>query len=355
MPSPAVPIVPVAPCLDLSDGTWSSTAFTERALGEGLRHVRRGSFPCGDVTLAELLALGDVEVAEHLTGALAVLLRIEPRMLVLVSVSRGNGELTVAGADRGDVDRVTADLVANLRQEPSADQDEVLVGFWAHGAVPPRARRRLRAPAWSEIAGNYAASTGSGLTELMAATEPGPGGLVLWHGEPGTGKSHALRALIREWRRWCDAHFIADPETFLGPDAGYLLGTLLRSSRHGRGQLIILEDAGELLAADARAVAGQALSRLLNVSDGLLGEGLRAVVLVTTNEPLRRLHPAVVRPGRCWAEVEFARLDASAADAWLQARGVDARAGRAMTLAELYALARGRLLDDTAPVGFAPG
>ena len=45
------------------------------------------------------------------------------------------------------------------------------------------------------------------------------------------------------------------------------------------------------------AVAGQGLSRLLNVSDGLLGEGLRAVVLVTTNEPLRRLHPAVVRPG----------------------------------------------------------
>ena len=47
MPSPAVPIVPVAPFLDLSDRTWSSSAFTERALGEGLHHVARGRFRAG--------------------------------------------------------------------------------------------------------------------------------------------------------------------------------------------------------------------------------------------------------------------------------------------------------------------
>ena len=32
--------------------------------------------------------------------------------------------------------------------------------------------------------------------------------------------------------------------------------------------------------------------------DGIVGQSLRVLVLVTTNEPLRRLHPAVVRPGR---------------------------------------------------------
>ena len=29
------------------------------------------------------------------------------------------------------------------------------------------------------------------------------GRLILWHGEPGTGKTHALRALAWEWRKWC--------------------------------------------------------------------------------------------------------------------------------------------------------
>jgi hypothetical protein len=115
----------------------------------------------------------------------------------------------------------------------------------------------------------------------------------------------------------------------------------------------VLEDAGELLAADARAVAGQALSRLLNVTDGLLGAGLRAVVLVTTNEPVRRLHPAVVRPGRTWAEVEFAALSANEANVWLDARGVETRVAREPTLAELFALAGGRAVAERAGVGFA--
>jgi hypothetical protein len=278
---------------------------------------------------------------------------MEARMIVLIAAGRGQGEVAVAGDDREDVDRVTADLVASLR-DVQADQDEVPVTFWAHSpGAPMNPRRRIPAPAWREIRSNYAAGTQSALDELMRATEPGPGGLVLWHGEPGTGKSYALRALAREWRSWCDVHFITDADAFLGGQTNYLLSALLRSERGFRGErrwrLVVLEDAGELLAADARATSGQALSRLLNVTDGLLGAGLRALVLVTTNEPIRRLHPAVVRPGRCWAEVEFARLAAGEGEAWLADREVDGELEHDATLAELFALAGGR--DVPVPVG----
>jgi hypothetical protein len=37
----------------------------------------------------------------------------------------------------------------------------------------------------------------------------------------------------------------------------------------------------------------------------MLGQGIDALILNTTNEPLRRAHPAVSRPGRCWIELEF--------------------------------------------------
>jgi hypothetical protein len=342
---------------ELRGAGLAAAAFNALAVRERLAQLRRASFPAGDLSLAQLTVFGEVELAERHAGGSSVLLRPEPEMLVHLFAARGQGEVAVAGTDRGAVDRVAAGVIAALRDAEPED-DRVPVTFWAYGSggPPVNPRRPIRAPAWEEIRANYAASVRSKLDELMAATAPGPGGLLLWHGAPGTGKSYALRALAREWRDWCDTHLITDADAFLGGQTSYLLNTLLRSDRGPRGErrwrLIVLEDAGELLAADARAVAGQALSRLLNLTDGLLGAGLRAVVLVTTNEPLRRLHPAVVRPGRTWVEVEFSVLLPEEANPWLAARGSTARVDREVSLAELFALADGRTVASPSAVGF---
>ena len=120
--------------------------------------------------------------------------------------------------------------------------------FWANAPGHPMSpRRRISAPAWVEIESNYSQAVRDALGPLMDATASGPGGLLLWHGEPGTGKSYALRALARAWRGWCDTHVITDADAFLGGEANYLLSTLLLEQREGRWRLIVLEDAGELL------------------------------------------------------------------------------------------------------------
>jgi ATP-dependent 26S proteasome regulatory subunit len=93
----------------------------------------------------------------------------------------------------------------------------------------------------------------------------------------------------------------------------------------------VIEDADELLRADAKRAAGQSLSRLLNLADGFIGRGLRTLVMITTNEPVGRLHAAVVRPGRCLAEIEFPALSPVEASALL-GRPVD----RELTLAEVF-------------------
>jgi uncharacterized protein DUF5925/ATPase family protein associated with various cellular activities (AAA) len=337
-------------------GGLCSAAFNEYSLREGLIHTRRRAFPVGELSLQELMVFGAVELADQQNGS-AVLLRPEPKMLIYLSVGYGQGEIGVAGVDRVAVDSVAADVISTLR-DPGPAESEVAITFWAYSpGAAIRPRRRIHAPAWDEIRGNYAGSTRVVLDELARATEPGPGGLLLWHGQPGTGKSYALRALAREWRDWCDTHFITDADVYLGGETSYLLEGLLYPERGARDnrrwRLIVLEDAGELLAVDARATAGQALSRLLNLTDGLLGAGLKTIVLVTTNEPLRRLHPAVARPGRAWAEVEFAALACDEANEWLEARGVSASVDRDVTLAELFALERGRPLEEQPALGFA--
>jgi hypothetical protein len=349
MPEP----LSVATTQEIHLGNFSASVFNTLALREGLLHVHRAHFPATDLTLAKLTVFGEVEAAEQYAGAAHVVLRPEPRMLIHLTAERGNGDIVVAGVDREAVGKVASEIVESLRDAES--DDEVPIVFWANAPGHPMSpRRRISAPAWAEIESNYSQEVRDALGPLMGATCTGPGSLLLWHGEPGTGKSYALRALARAWHGWCDVHVITDADAFLGGEASYLLSTLLLEQREGRWRLIVLEDAGELLTADARAVAGQGLSRLLNMSDGLLGAGLRTIVLVTTNEPIGRLHPAVVRPGRTWEQVEFSALSVPEASAWLAARNPDARANRPLTVAELFALAEGRAPAARAgAVGFA--
>src|SRR5436309_12224265 len=122
----------------------------------------------------------------------------------------------------------------------------------------------MPAPERPQIESNYAADSREKLPSAMAwAGNPPPGGrLVLWHGRPGTGKTTAIRALAWEWRSWSEFHFVTDPEQFLENPA-YLLQATTESRRHpivpaNRWRILVLEDAGEYLAPDAKHRAGQA-------------------------------------------------------------------------------------------------
>lgn len=245
---------------------------------------------------------------------------------------------------------------------PDPDAPQVPVTFWSLSPNGPIGRsRRIDVPPWPGIEANYAAMTRRALAPLMQDFTPGVGGqLLLWHGPPGTGKTYALRALGWEWRRWCSMHYITDPETFFGQHAAYMLDVLLTDldepdpvvaevdpddpdaperprpdprAEGGRWRLLVLEDTGELMTADARERSGQGLSRLLNVVDGLIGQGLRILVLVTTNEEIRRLHPAIARPGRAASRVEFPALPVTDATEWLVERGLDEEDARTAVIA----------------------
>lgn len=334
--------------------------FLRRALAEGLSFVSGARW----ITAADIGdAPGEHLAAAAYSGTSEALVRTEDGIAHLILNDRSL-LVRVAAGSRAAATQVHEHIAAALPELSTAGLDvRVRIWWWGRYAAEDMART-MSVPTWQEAAENYVGATRTRLERLMDWSQPPAGGrLILLHGEPGTGKTRALRALAGQWRDWAEFQFITDPERFLDNPTYLMHAIMPRRSRTDAmaaepWRIIVLEDAGEFLVPDARQGQGQAFSRLLNATDGVLGEAMKALIVVTTNEPLRSLHHALSRPGRCLAEIHFERFGRDAAAGWLQRHSVAApTTNGALSLAELFAMAEGRERSEPGPraVGFAPG
>lgn len=333
-------------------GTGHATALGQfTTMAAGYREIRAGEIE-STATWHDVVTciedLGDVTLnVQSVSGRWAVAVVGGAVVLVEHFPLWHEYAVNVAADDGAYAAKILAAVFELIPGRPPANDDTVDLHFWmAHPMMGAVSQRRAvdRLP-WSTTAANYPTSIRPQLAHLAALTDaPANGRLLVFHGEPGTGKSRYIQTLADAWQPWCTVHYVVDADAMF--DSALYMNTVMTGDDHTGGdrwRLVVVEDGDEFIDTDAKSRSGHAIARLLNLADGLVGQGLKVMVAVSTNVPETNFAAAVVRTGRCGALVEFPRFEAGEATAWCGEHGHPSTFEAPATLAEMYARLRGEV------------
>ena len=155
-------------------------------------------------------------------------------------------------------------------------------------------------------------------------------GIIILHGEKGTGKSTYINHLINENPEKTFIYFPSALTPLLGEPAFTDFFPRLKDS------ILILEDCENALRSRDSSEGNGAVNQLLNLSDGLL-KSLGIKFICTFNAPPERIDEAILRKGRLFSKYEFKKLDAKKSSALLtKIYGKEINTDEPMSLADIY-------------------
>lgn len=281
----------------------------------------------------------------------------ERPVMAHLDVCSDSATIRLLGAVYGDVQGLEARIEQGFSGLEQTEDDVVpiTVSYLSPNGGAATYNSNIACPSWDEIEANYPSPARGRLSELIESDPfSGMGRLMIWNGIPGSGKTFCIRALMRAWKEHFKFVNVVDSDNFL--DRMDYYHTLIQESRD-KPILFIMEDSAESLLTESRGRFGSRISRMLNMTDGLLTQGRNDLFLVTFNEDIDEIDAAVARPGRCRSRVEFDRFSHDEAVRWLESEGGDPSQVpvEGCTLAQLYQLKAWLPLEDFQDTGETPG
>lgn len=158
--------------------------------------------------------------------------------------------------------------------------------------------------------------------------EPSNSGILIFHGTPGTGKSSYIRNLIYQLNTQV---LLMDKSVFETVGTAEFSRLILDY----KNAVVVMEDCESLLT-DRESENG-ALATILNMADGIMGDGLGMKFICTFNADLQHIDPAVLRRGRLFLKYEFKNLCPEKTHALCCKIGVDPlKFSRGAALCDIY-------------------
>ena len=184
---------------------------------------------------------------------------------------------------------------------------------------------------------------------INTALQKQESGMVLLHGEPGTGKTTYIKHLIGKYQ---DKQFIFIQNDFV---RDLLKPNFISFLLQNKNAILIIEDAEKVVVNRENSGDDSVVSTILQLTDGLFSDFLNIKIICTFNTNIERIDKALLRKGRMIAKYKFTPLTPAKTAALAEKLGHTDVSG-SLTLADIFGLEK-RGFDQPArkAIGFTGG
>jgi hypothetical protein len=156
-------------------------------------------------------------------------------------------------------------------------------------------------------------------------------GMVLLHGEPGTGKTTYIKHLICKYQ---NKQFIFIQNDFV---KDLLKPSFISFLLQNKNAILLIEDAEKVVISRGNTGDDSVVSTILQLTDGLFSDFLNIKIICTFNTNIDHIDKALLRKGRMIAKYKFAPLSPEKTALLAKKLGHDGVTG-SLTLADIFGL-----------------
>lgn len=240
---------------------------------------------------------------------------------ILNSVTIYNLQPTISDSDKMIVDSLM-DFLSPFESEPSK------YITWAYRLKDDIQEATLPLKTYGKMHTEFYPFLDKSVDDFLSEFHRSKSSVLILNGPMGTGKSSLIRYYIEKFSALTLTTYdssVMNDDVFYARYIG------------GDNNLLVLEDA-DLLLLDRVTSQNEAMSKLLNISDGIVDTSKKKMIFTANLENAEKIDPALMRPGRCFDIVDFRDLSHSEAKIACEKIGIDAPSvEKSHSLAEIFA------------------